>query len=95
MTAVMPDAKLLGEDIDRVDGPIKVTGAARYPADVTYPGLAHAALTQSAIAAGTIRSIDSRDAQAAPGVLTVITHQNCPPLADGPVTPLGPRPSSR
>ena len=92
MTAVMPDARFLGEDIDRVDGPVKVTGAARYPADVAYPGLVHAALAQSAIAAGTIRSIDTRDAQAAPGVLTVITHRTCPPLADAPVTPLGPAP---
>ena len=42
---------------------------------------------QSTIAAGTIRGIDAGDAQAAPGVLTVITH-----LADAPMTALGPPP---
>ena len=44
--------KLLGEPVDRVDGPLKVTGAAPYPSDVTFPGLVHAALVQSTIAAG-------------------------------------------
>ena len=48
------------------------TGAARYPSDVCYPDLAHAALVQSAIAAGTISGIDAGQALAAPGVLAVI-----------------------
>jgi CO/xanthine dehydrogenase Mo-binding subunit len=89
---VVAGSKLLGEPVDRVDGPRKVTGAARYPSDVTDPGLAHAALVQSTIAAGTIRGIDAGDAQAAPGVLAVITHQNAPALADAPMTALGPPP---
>ena len=55
--------KLLGDPVDRVDGPRKVTGAAPYPSDVTYPGLVHAALVQSTIAAGTIRRMDARDAE--------------------------------
>jgi CO/xanthine dehydrogenase Mo-binding subunit len=87
-------AKLIGEPVDRVDGPLKVTGAAPYPSDVTFPGLAHAALVQSTIAAGTIISIDAGDAAAAPGVLAVLTHQNAPALADGPMTALGPSPPS-
>ena len=66
--------KLLGDPVDRVDGPPKVTGAAAYPSDVTYPGLVHAALVQSTIAAGTIRKIHARAAEAAPGVLAVITY---------------------
>ena len=92
MTAVITDTAIVGAPIDRVDGPAKVTGAARYPSDVYYPDLAHAALVQSAIAAGTISGIDAGQALAAPGVLAVITHQNCPPLADAPATPLGPSP---
>jgi xanthine dehydrogenase YagR molybdenum-binding subunit len=84
--------KLVGEPVDRVDGPAKVTGAAAYPSDVTLPGMAHAALVQSTIAAGTISNIDAAPAEAAPGVLAVITHQNAPTLADGPMTPLGPTP---
>jgi CO/xanthine dehydrogenase Mo-binding subunit len=90
MTAILETK--LGEPIDRVDGLRKVTGAAPYPSDVSFPGLAHAALVQSTIAAGTISRIDAGDAEATPGVLAVITHENRPALAKGPMTPLGPTP---
>ncbi len=83
---------VLGDPVDRIDGPLKVTGAAPYPSDVTFPGLVHAALVQSTIAAGAIGRIDARVAEAAPGVLAVITHENAPALADGPGTVFGPPP---
>ena len=76
--------KLLGDPVDRVDGPLKVTGTAPYPSDVTFLSLAHAALVQSTIAAGTISGIDAGAAEAAPGVLAVITHENVPALAPWP-----------
>jgi xanthine dehydrogenase YagR molybdenum-binding subunit len=53
--------------VDRVDGPLKVTGAAPYPSDFSFDGLAHAALVQSTIAAGTISGIDTKEAEASPG----------------------------
>jgi CO/xanthine dehydrogenase Mo-binding subunit len=84
--------KIIGDPVDRVDGPLKVMGAAPYPSDFTFPGLTHAVLVQSTIAAGTIRGIDAAEAEAAPGVLAVITHENAPTLAEGPMTPLGPSP---
>jgi CO/xanthine dehydrogenase Mo-binding subunit len=84
--------KIIGAPIDRVDGPLKVTGTAPYPSDFTYPGLTHAVLVQSTIAAGTITGIDAAAAEAAPGVLAVITHQNAPALAEAPAGPLGPPP---
>jgi xanthine dehydrogenase YagR molybdenum-binding subunit len=83
---------IVGAGVDRVDGPLKVTGAAPYPSDVSFDGLAHAALVQSTIGTGTISRIDTEDAEASPGVLAVVTHKNAPPLADGPMTPLGPSP---
>jgi xanthine dehydrogenase YagR molybdenum-binding subunit len=92
MTIGVPSAKLIGAPVDRVDAPLKVTGAAAYPSDVTFPGLAHAALVQSTIGAGTIARIDTADAAAAPGVLAVLTHENAPALAEGPMTALGPSP---
>ena len=91
MTAVTRET-VIGAPLDRVDGPLKVTGAAPYPSDFTYPGLTHAVLVQSTIAAGTITGIDAAGAQAAPGVLAVITHENAPALAEAPVGPLGPPP---
>jgi Aldehyde oxidase and xanthine dehydrogenase, a/b hammerhead domain len=82
VTAVA-EARLLGDPVDRVDGPLKVTGAAPYPSDVRLPGMAHAALVRSTIAAGRIRHIDTVAAEAAPGVLAVITHKNAPKLEPG------------
>jgi xanthine dehydrogenase YagR molybdenum-binding subunit len=84
--------KIIGDPVDRVDGPLKVTGAAPYPSDFTFPGLTHAVVVQSTIAAGTIRGLDAAEAEAVPGVLAVITHENAPALAEGPMTPLGPSP---
>ena len=83
MTTVSPATGLIGAGVDRVDGPAKVTGAARYPADFGFADLAHAVLVQSTIAAGRIRRLGTARAEASPGVLTVITHRNAPRLARG------------
>src|SRR5262245_62070257 len=79
---------ILGGSLDRVDGPLKVRGAATYSTDVSYPNMAHAALVQSTVAAGTIRRIDASRAKAAPGVLAVITFENAPALGDPPAQPI-------
>lgn len=86
--------KVIGDSVDRIDGPLKVTGAALYPSDFTFPDLAHAVLVQSTIAAGTIRRIDVAKAEAAPGVLAVITHENAPALVAGPTARFDPSPTS-
>jgi CO/xanthine dehydrogenase Mo-binding subunit len=88
---------VVGAARDRVDGRLKVTGAATYPIDVNLPGLAHAALVQSTIISGRIRDIAVDAAERAPGVLAVITHLNAPALAPVPATlrmgdPIGPQP---
>jgi xanthine dehydrogenase YagR molybdenum-binding subunit len=83
---------LVGAGVDRVDGPLKVAGAAPYPSDVDFPNLAHAALARATIPAGRIRRIDTGPAQAAPGVLSVITHHNAPKLERGPAADIGPQP---
>ena len=57
MTTVSQTTGLIGAGVDRVDGPAKVTGAARYPADFGFADLAHAVLVQSTIAAGRIRRL--------------------------------------
>jgi xanthine dehydrogenase YagR molybdenum-binding subunit len=79
-------ATSVGQPLDRVDGRLKVTGAARYSAEFNRPGLVHAVLVQSAIARGRIRSLDTRAAERAPGIIAVITHRNRLPLAK-PVSP--------
>ncbi|MBK1787676.1 xanthine dehydrogenase family protein molybdopterin-binding subunit [Prauserella cavernicola] len=83
------DLPVLGAPVDRVDGPLKVTGQAPYPSDVDLPGQAHAALVQSTIAAGRITDLDTTEAEKAPGVLAVLTHHTVPRLPRGPMTSLG------
>ncbi|GGH30001.1 xanthine dehydrogenase family protein molybdopterin-binding subunit [Dyadobacter endophyticus] len=62
--------------LDRVDGAVKVTGTATYSAEYLVPGLVHAVLVTSTIAKGSITAIESREAEAVPGVLAVISHLN-------------------
>lgn len=83
---------VVGAGINRVDGPRKVTGAAPYPMDFHLHGQACAAIVQSTIAAGRIVRIDTRAAEAAPGVLAVFTHHNAPRLERAPMNRLGASP---
>ena len=71
----------LGRAISRVDGPAKVTGAAKYAAEYDAPDLAHGHVVSSDIARGRITAIDAAEARALPGVLHVFTHENMPRLA--------------
>lgn len=68
----------IGAPLDRVDGRLKVTGAAKYSAEWPMPGVAHGFLVLSTIANGTIASIDVSRAQREPGVIAVMTHLNAP-----------------
>lgn len=74
---------LIGADIDRVDGVLKITGKADYSGDFALPRMAHAVLVLSAIPSGRIQDIDTSRAQRMPGVLAVITHANAARLPDG------------
>ncbi len=75
----IPNAEThVGSPRSRVDGPDKVTGAARYSAEFTAPDLAHGYVVSSAIAKGRIARIDTSAALAAPGVAEVFTHENRP-----------------
>src|SRR5258708_20069662 len=85
-------ARLIGPGVDRVDGPLKVTGSAPYSSDFGYPHMAHAVLVRATVATGRIRGIEATAAEAAPGVLAVITHRNAPQLGRGPDTPYWPHP---
>jgi xanthine dehydrogenase YagR molybdenum-binding subunit len=62
--------------VDRVDGHLKVTGAARYAAEFQVPCMVYAGLVQSTIAAGAIAAFDLDAARAMPGVLEIITPGN-------------------
>lgn len=66
-------ATVVGQPIARVDGTLKVTGAARYAADNPAPNVVHAVLVCSTVATGTVKNIDTAAATRHPGVLRVLT----------------------
>ncbi len=59
--------------VPRSDGWEKVTGRARYAVDAVLPNMAHAAVVRSERAHARITSIDRAEAEAAPGVIAVVT----------------------
>ncbi|CAN5579205.1 xanthine dehydrogenase family protein molybdopterin-binding subunit [soil metagenome] len=79
----MPNSNILGAARNRVDGPRKVTGQAKYAVEFEIPRCAYAWPVESNIAKGQIRAIDDRAARAAAGVLAVLTHENVPKLQLG------------
>jgi xanthine dehydrogenase YagR molybdenum-binding subunit len=76
---------LVGAPRSRIDGPAKVTGDARYSADIALDGMAHAVFATSTAAAGRISRIDVTEAQECAGVVAVFTHETMPRLAREPV----------
>ena len=72
--------RVIGQPISRVDGLLKVTGAATYTAEHLVAGLVHGLFVGSAIAKGKVLSIDSTKAKALPGVTAVLTHADMPKL---------------
>jgi xanthine dehydrogenase YagR molybdenum-binding subunit len=81
----------VGQPLSRADGRLKVTGGARYTADLHCAGAAHAAIVHSTIANGRTVSIDTDAAQEAPGVLAVLTHRNAPRMHPAPWSHLRPQ----
>src|SRR5689334_23015625 len=77
----------IGEPLNRVDGRLKVTGGARYAAEVPVRNLAHAVLVQSTIGKGRIAEIDTSAADKAAGVLQVLTCRNAPKPASEKASP--------
>ncbi len=75
---------VVGMPVNRVDGPDKVTGAARYTAEITVPGLAYAALVGATESSARVTAIDTAEAMKQPGVLAVMTHREVPKIAAPP-----------
>jgi carbon-monoxide dehydrogenase large subunit len=65
--------RVFGSGIKRREDPRLLTGTARYTADITLPGMVHAAVLRSPHAHARIRGIDTSRAKSAPGVVAVYT----------------------
>jgi xanthine dehydrogenase YagR molybdenum-binding subunit len=77
--------KVIGKAHDRIDGPRKTAGTATYAYEhhAEAPNAAYGFILGSAIAKGRIASIDTAAANAAPGVLAVVTADNAGKLGKG------------
>jgi xanthine dehydrogenase YagR molybdenum-binding subunit len=70
---------LIGRPLDRVDGPLKVSGQATYAYEVRErDDAAYGWIVEAGIAKGRVRAVDAGAAERAPGVLLVLTHRNAP-----------------
>jgi CO/xanthine dehydrogenase Mo-binding subunit len=81
----MPDYPSTGGTVafPRVDAPAKVTGTARYTADVRLPGMLHAKVLRSPHAHARLVSVDASRARALPGVYAVLTRDELDGVAPG------------
>jgi xanthine dehydrogenase YagR molybdenum-binding subunit len=74
---------IVGKPLSRVDGRLKVTGGARYAFETQQQNVLYGFVVEASIGKGTIRSIDTRAAEKAPGVVLVLTHRNSPAQGTG------------
>ncbi|MDQ3507878.1 MAG: xanthine dehydrogenase family protein molybdopterin-binding subunit [Actinomycetota bacterium] len=80
MTATQAPGKSVGAPISRVEGHLKVRGAATYAYEHRLDEPAYLHPLQSTIANGRVAKIDASRAEAEPGVVAVLTHENAPKL---------------
>jgi len=81
MTVAAPEPKAnMGQPVPRYEARLKVTGEARFGADVPLNNPAYAFLVTSAIAKGRIAGLDLGEARAVPGVLGILTQDDAAEL---------------
>jgi carbon-monoxide dehydrogenase large subunit len=77
----------IGQGVSRFEDPRLLRGGGHYTDDIKLPGMAHGVVLRSPHAHAAIKSIDTKAAKAAPGVLAVLTSADIKAagLADLPV----------
>ncbi|HLE73074.1 MAG TPA: molybdopterin cofactor-binding domain-containing protein, partial [Anaerolineales bacterium] len=68
----------IGLSLPRIDALGKVTGRTLYPGDINKPNQVHAKVLFAGRPHARIRSIDTREAEASPGVLAIFTAKDVP-----------------
>ncbi|MFC2007695.1 xanthine dehydrogenase family protein molybdopterin-binding subunit [Chloroflexota bacterium] len=71
---------VVGKRLPRVDAMAKVKGEATQIADIQLPGMLHGRYLRSPHAHARIVRIDTREAEALPGVKAILTHENVPKI---------------
>ena len=68
----------IGKSVPKIDGRVKVTGQAKYTADLKFPNMLVGKILTSPHAHAKILNIDTSAAERLPGVKAVITHKDVP-----------------
>lgn len=68
---------VVGKSVPRVDGPDKVRGKAIFTDDMKLPGMVYGKIRNSDVAHAKILRVDVSKARAVPGVLAVMTGEDC------------------
>jgi len=76
MATQRQEFSIIGNSVHRVDGVEKVTGKAKYTGDLMIPEMIEGRFLRSPYAHARIRSIDTREAEAVPGVVAVVTSKD-------------------
>ncbi|MFL7792686.1 MAG: xanthine dehydrogenase family protein molybdopterin-binding subunit [Anaerolineae bacterium] len=79
--------KIIGQSVTRVDARAKVTGEAKYPADFSMEGQLHAKVLFAGRPHARVLSIDTSDAEAVPGFVSIFTAKDVPVNEYGLQTP--------
>jgi carbon-monoxide dehydrogenase large subunit len=83
LSSVTVTRTVLGHEVQRVEDPALLTGAAQFLADLRVDGLLHAVVVRSSVAHGVLRAVDTRDAASRPGVVAVVTADDLDLPAQG------------
>src|ERR1041384_4356031 len=75
-TTHAPQDSVVGRATPRIDGPLKVSGGAKYTSDFHLPGMLYAVPVEATIASGRVVSLDTGTAEKMPGVRAVFHRQN-------------------
>ncbi len=67
---------VIGKPLDRIDGPLKVSGTAKYAAEFNQKNMAYAFPVRSTIGKGSIQNIDTSTAKKSAGVINILTQEN-------------------
>jgi xanthine dehydrogenase YagR molybdenum-binding subunit len=75
-TPEIPTTSPIGRRTPRVDGPVKVSGAAQYTSDFHFPGQLYAVPVEATIANGRVVKLDTTAAEKMPGVRAIFHREN-------------------
>src|SRR5579862_391136 len=74
----------VGQRASRADGRLHGLGQTKYIDDMYFPNMLFAKIKRAGIASARIKSIDTKEAEAMPGVIAVITRRDIPCNSFGP-----------